>query len=381
MTTTDTATFRREIKFDRVTKDYACYLDGDFKGYAPTYSDGETLLDQIAYDLLSAGMHRTATELDGGSNADTVAEEVAATVVVPEQLPVGWVRMPEGDILDADGMRAQLPSSLCPDCQGAGWVPNGWGTGDQAGGWADTCACQDGASDDYGDALAEDAQGTYNGRTDIDPPVDDPTPLPPPWERPAARPLSDVAELAVEISAVDGLALAEARQLAADHLQRVTHAAGTVCTNCGNYGHSSADCPYAPLPLPKPRPRRPSPFPIIADALLAEADRVMAEVAYVAMLAEGERPAQPARRTASPVNQIIQAKNPTCGNCGGAHHIQSCPEIRAALFAQPVAVRRPRKLAVASAALLLLIFVMFSCDNTCTPRNDGSLSASACVSD
>lgn len=78
--------------------------------------------------------------------------------------------------------------------------------------------------------------------------------------------LTDTAELAVELSTVDGLALAEARALAEIHLQRITHAAGPVCTNCGNYGHLAIDCPNAPLPLPRPRPRGPS--PVIASALL-----------------------------------------------------------------------------------------------------------------
>jgi len=31
-----------------------------------TYSEAETALDQYVHDLLTDGMHRTATELDGG---------------------------------------------------------------------------------------------------------------------------------------------------------------------------------------------------------------------------------------------------------------------------------------------------------------------------
>lgn len=62
--------------------------------------------------------------------------------------------------------------------------------------------------------------------------------------------LTDTAELAAELSAVDGVPLAEAQTLAAAHLGHITReaGAGTVCTNCGRYGHSSADCPRPPLP-------------------------------------------------------------------------------------------------------------------------------------
>ena len=116
-----------------------------------------------------------------------------------------------------------------------------------------------------------------------DPPAPQPAPEPnpqPPYGPQRPYPLSDTAELAAEISTVDGMALAEARALAQAHLQRVTHGAGPVCTNCGNYGHMAIDCPYPALPLPRPRPRGPK--PIVCGALLAEADRVMAEVSYAA---------------------------------------------------------------------------------------------------
>jgi len=65
---------------------------------------------------------------------------------------------------------------------------------------------------------------------------------------------SDTLELAAELSAIDGLPLTDAHTIAAEHLRRLPHGAGPVCTNCGQYGHSAYDCPYAPLPLPTPRP-------------------------------------------------------------------------------------------------------------------------------
>lgn len=44
--------YQREIKYDRLTKDYACYLDGELVGYARTYVEGETMLDELASELM-----------------------------------------------------------------------------------------------------------------------------------------------------------------------------------------------------------------------------------------------------------------------------------------------------------------------------------------
>ena len=66
-----------------------------------------------------------------------------------------------------------------------------------------------------------------------------------------------------------------------------------------------------------------------------------------------------------------------CGNCGGEHSIQACPEILAALFAP----QRPAKRLALVAALAILAFVLLACagDATCSPRNDGSRAAATCV--
>lgn len=74
MTTTDT--FQKEIRYDRETRDFCATLDGNCIGYFASRHEAEVALDQVAYDLLVAGQTRTATELDGGSDA-------ATTIVVP----------------------------------------------------------------------------------------------------------------------------------------------------------------------------------------------------------------------------------------------------------------------------------------------------------
>ena len=58
---------RKEIVYDRDTRDYAMYLDGELVGFARTYHEAEVTLDQLVYELLTAGHFHTATELDGGT--------------------------------------------------------------------------------------------------------------------------------------------------------------------------------------------------------------------------------------------------------------------------------------------------------------------------
>lgn len=242
--TTLTDTFRKEIKFDRQSKDFACYLDGEFVGYAASYSAGEALLDQIAYDLLADGAALSAAQFAGGSEPDTCAAEVAAAVLV-----------------------------ACPDC-------------------------------------------------------------------------------------------------------------GEIYCTCD---------PPAPEPQPSPRPPHgPQPFPFTVSALLAEADQVMAEVHYAAVnLSDRERcpfccgphaaERCPLKRRTHQLDLVVRPRH--CGNCGGEHSIQACPELLAALFAPEVRTskRWPKTASVAAAVMLWFVVVACAGDATCSPRNDGSRVAAACV--
>ncbi len=45
--------YRKMIVYDRKTGDFAMYLDGELVGYAPTYLDAETRLNQLVYQLLT----------------------------------------------------------------------------------------------------------------------------------------------------------------------------------------------------------------------------------------------------------------------------------------------------------------------------------------
>jgi hypothetical protein len=46
---------RKLIMYDRTTKDYAIYLDGELVGYARSYLEAEAVLDQLYMELLRAG--------------------------------------------------------------------------------------------------------------------------------------------------------------------------------------------------------------------------------------------------------------------------------------------------------------------------------------
>lgn len=74
MTTTD-ATYRKEIVFDRESRDYAMRLDGELVGYARSYHEAEITLDELVFELLSSGATATASALDGDSDADECAAE------------------------------------------------------------------------------------------------------------------------------------------------------------------------------------------------------------------------------------------------------------------------------------------------------------------
>lgn len=45
--------YRKEIMYDRATRDYAMYLDGELVGFARTYHEGEITLDALVFQLLT----------------------------------------------------------------------------------------------------------------------------------------------------------------------------------------------------------------------------------------------------------------------------------------------------------------------------------------
>lgn len=48
----------KEIVYDRETRDYACYLDGELIGFARNYHEAETILDQLVFELMTGQYFR-----------------------------------------------------------------------------------------------------------------------------------------------------------------------------------------------------------------------------------------------------------------------------------------------------------------------------------
>ena len=53
--------YRKEIVFDRETRDYACYLDGELVFIARTYHEAEITLDQLVFELMIGQYFRATT--------------------------------------------------------------------------------------------------------------------------------------------------------------------------------------------------------------------------------------------------------------------------------------------------------------------------------
>lgn len=45
--------YRKEIVYDRETKDFAMYLDDELVGFARTYYHAEIMLDEFVFELIS----------------------------------------------------------------------------------------------------------------------------------------------------------------------------------------------------------------------------------------------------------------------------------------------------------------------------------------
>lgn len=52
--------YRKMIVYDRKTRDFALFLNGELVGYAATYLEGEAQLNKLVYELLSRPDFKTA---------------------------------------------------------------------------------------------------------------------------------------------------------------------------------------------------------------------------------------------------------------------------------------------------------------------------------
>lgn len=52
--------YRTEIRYDRDTRSYAMYLDGELIGFARTYHEAEITIDQLVFELMTGMYFREA---------------------------------------------------------------------------------------------------------------------------------------------------------------------------------------------------------------------------------------------------------------------------------------------------------------------------------
>lgn len=50
--------YRKEIVYDKETRDFAMYLDGELVGFARTYHEAVITLDQLVFELMSGRFFR-----------------------------------------------------------------------------------------------------------------------------------------------------------------------------------------------------------------------------------------------------------------------------------------------------------------------------------
>jgi hypothetical protein len=53
--------FEKAIVYDPETRDFAMYLDGELVGFARTYQESESTLDELVYELLHGESFRAST--------------------------------------------------------------------------------------------------------------------------------------------------------------------------------------------------------------------------------------------------------------------------------------------------------------------------------
>lgn len=53
ITAMENSMYDKQIIYDRETRDYAMYIDGELVGFARTYREAEATLDQLVFELMA----------------------------------------------------------------------------------------------------------------------------------------------------------------------------------------------------------------------------------------------------------------------------------------------------------------------------------------
>lgn len=123
-TTPASPALARNIQFDRATRDYAMFLDGDLVGFARTYHQGELTLDSLVAEILALRARRAVAALPLPP-MDAVAatlDEQSRAAADPTLLTEARAQLAAGVTLVADGPALWIDSMLVlPNPSAPGW--------------------------------------------------------------------------------------------------------------------------------------------------------------------------------------------------------------------------------------------------------------------
>lgn len=98
------AAYRKSIQYDRQSKDFAMYLDGELVAYARTYLEAEIALDQLVYELLSSGFMPQAEAPESALIGNEALCEAVDAGAVPTEAET------EQDAAEVAAVRADVAS-------------------------------------------------------------------------------------------------------------------------------------------------------------------------------------------------------------------------------------------------------------------------------
>jgi hypothetical protein len=125
--------YRKEIVYDRETRDYAMRLDGELVGFARTHHEAEVTLNQIVYELLHA---QPIVTKDEEEDEALMAWLPSPQLPVVDTCPSCGDPLPAGARLCAACVESDEPSPIvneipqysisdrCPTCGGEGDCPD-----------------------------------------------------------------------------------------------------------------------------------------------------------------------------------------------------------------------------------------------------------------
>lgn len=81
--------YRKTIVYDRKSKDFAMYLNGELVGYQPTYLQAEATLNQLVYELLASKVVPSCIEAATPSDTPSPADPPSSSTDEPASEPQG----------------------------------------------------------------------------------------------------------------------------------------------------------------------------------------------------------------------------------------------------------------------------------------------------